>query len=449
MSPLSTAEILDLCRRYTVFDWSAQASVNPIAVDHAEGVYFWDTDGKRYLDFNSQLMNVNIGHGDRRVVAAIQEQAAKLCYTYPGHATEPRAVLGRLLAEVTPGDLERSFFTLGGTEANEMAIRIVRAATGRHKILARYRSFHGGTAGSMALTGEPRRWPTEPGLPGIVHFLDPFCYRCSFGQKVETCRMECVAHLEEVIAYEGPGNVAAVHIETVTGTNGIIPPPRDYLQRVRVICDRHGILLVCDEVMSGFGRCGEWFAVDRWGVVPDLLVCAKGLTSAYLPLGAVVMRKEIGQYFDTHAFPGGLTYGAHTLSCAAAIANIGVYREDGLIENARRMGAVMEQELAGLRARHRSVGDVRSVGLFCALEIVKDRKTREPMAPYNPSAEGMRVMAKFGRYLREHGLFTFVRWNIVHVNPPLCITEEQIRDGVGILDAALDITDAEATSTDG
>lgn len=440
-SKLSSEDIIRLCREYTFFEWSAQSSVKPIPVDRAEGVYFWDTDGKRYLDFNSQLMNVNIGHSNKRVIQAIKDQADKLLYTSPFHATDVRGRLGKLLAEITPGDLKKSFFTLGGAEANENAVKIARYYTGKHKILARYRSFHGGTAAAITLTGDPRRWPAEPGMPGIIHFLDPYCYRCPFGQKIETCQLECAKHLEEVIMYEGAETIAAVLIETVTGTNGILAPPKDYLQQVRTLCDKNKILLICDEVMSGFGRCGEWFAVDNWSVVPDIITCAKGLTSGYVPLGTTIVSEKIGDYFEDHTLYAGLTCNSHALGCATAIATINVYKEDGLIENARKMGKVLGRELEKLKAKHPSIGDVRYIGLFSILEFVKDRKTKEPLVPFNAKASEMGAMSKLGSFLRENGFYTMVRWNSLHLNPPLCITEEQIMEGMAILDRGLAITD--------
>ncbi len=440
---LSTDEIISLCREYTLFEWSVQAAVRPIPVDHADGVYFWDTDGKRYLDFNSQLMNVNIGHNNRKVIQAIKDQADKLVYTSPFHATDVRGLLGQKLAEIS--GLKKSFFTLGGAEANENAVKIARFYTGKHKVLARYRSFHGGTAAAITLTGDPRRWPVEPGMPGIIHFLDPYCYRCPFGQKVETCHLECAKHLEEVIMYEGAQNIASVHIETVTGTNGIIAPPKDYLQQVRAICDRNNILLVLDEVMSGFGRCGQWFAYQNWGIKPDIIACAKGLTSGYVPIGAAIVSEKIGQYFEDHALYAGLTCNSHALACATAIATLSVYEEEGLIENARKMGKVMGRELEKLKAKHPSIGDVRYIGLFTILEFVKNRQTKEPMAPFNAKPSEMGAVGKLNAYLREHGLVTFTRWNMLHLNPPLCINEEQIMEGVAIVDKACDIADEAVT----
>jgi taurine--2-oxoglutarate transaminase len=438
---MSAEEMVALSKKYTFFEWSAQSAANPIPVARAKGVYFWDADGKRYLDFNSQLMCVNIGHGDARVINAIKEQAERLAYANPFLTSEPRARLGQMLAEIAPGDINKFFFTLGGAEANENAIKLARAYTGRHKIIARYRSYHGATHGAVTLTGDPRRWAAEPGLPGIVRVFDPYRYRCTFCKNEDACTMECLNHIEEVITYEGAQNIAAVFIETVTGTNGLIVPPEGYLAGLRALCDKYKILLVCDEVMSGFGRTGEWFAVDHWEVVPDIITMAKGLTSAYTPLGAVGMRDEIAAAFENKVFYGGLTYNSHPLCLAAAVAAINVIKEDNLIENARHMGAVMADLLADLKAEHRSVGDVRSIGLFGMVELVRSRKTREPLAPYNGTSPEMQ---KLGAYFREHGLYTFVRWNNFFTNPPLIVTEGQLREGFEIINEALSITDEAA-----
>jgi taurine--2-oxoglutarate transaminase len=427
-------EMIALTKKHTLYEWSAQSKVDPIAVAGAKGVYFWTPEGKRFLDFNSQLMSVNIGHGDPRVIKAISEQAATLAYANPFMATEPRARLGAKLAEIAPGDIDTFFFTNGGAEANENAIKLVRFVTGRHKLLARYRSYHGATAGSITLTGDPRRWAVEPGMPGVVHVLDPYHGISRGWDSAE----ESLAMLEETIQLEGPHTIAAFILETVTGTNGILIPPDGYLQGVRELCTKYGILMIADEVMSGFGRTGEWFAVNHWKVVPDLLTMAKGLTSSYVPLGAVGMRRHIAQHFQDKVFYGGLTYNSHPLCCAAALATIKVYEEDNLIENARKMGAVMKELLANLEKRHPSVGAVRSIGLFGIVELVRSRKTREPMAPFNGTSE---EMAALGRFFRQEGLYTFVRWNTFFTNPPLCITEKELREGFAILDRGLEITD--------
>lgn len=440
MSKLTAQEIVQMNREYTFFSWSIQGQVNPIPVERANGIYFWDADGKRYIDFSSQLMNTNIGHQHPKVIKAIQEQAAKLCFVHPGNATEARGLLGKKLAEVTPGNLKKTFFTLGGSEANENAIKIARFYTGRHKILARYRSYHGATHGSLALTGDYRRLAVEPVMPGGVHFLDPFCYRCSFGQKKESCKRECISHLVEVIKYEGPDKIAAIVMEGVVGSNGLIIPPDDYWPRVREICDRYDILLISDEVMSGWGRTGKWFAVDNWNVVPDIITTAKGITSGYVPLGAVIVSEPIAKFFDDKYLYAGLTYNGHALACAAGIATIEVYEEDHLIENASNVGKYLGKALEKIKVNHKSVGDVRYIGLFSAIELVTNRETKEIFAPS--------VMGEVGKVLRQNGLFTFIMANnmgsLVFIVPPLCITKEQIDEGLAIVEKALEVTDKQS-----
>ncbi len=427
-------QIVDLCRRHTLFEWSAQAAVDPIPVTRAKGVYFWTPEGKRFIDFNSQLMCVNIGHGDERVIRAIQEQAARLAYANPFMATEVRARLGAKLAEITPGDIDAFFFTNGGAEANENAIRIARMFSGRHKIGARYRSYHGGTAGALTLTGDPRRWAAEPGIPGIFRIPD---FYHGIQQGSDTTE-EVLARTEEILEMEGPKTVAAIIVEPVVGTNGILIPPDGYMQGLRKLCDKHGIMLIADEVMAGFGRTGEWFSVDHWKVVPDLISMAKGLTSAYVQLGAVGMRRHIADHFQNNIFYGGLTYNSHPLACAAALATIAVYEEDCLIENARHMGTVMRSMLEDLQSRHPSVGATRNIGLFGIVELVRDRETREPMAPFNGTSPEMQALSKF---FRQEGLYTFVRWNTFFTNPPLCITEAEMHEAFAIIDKGLEITD--------
>jgi taurine--2-oxoglutarate transaminase len=438
-SSLSAAEMVELSKRYTLFDWAAQSKLNPIPVERAEGVYFYDPDGKRYLDFNSQLMSVNIGHGDKRVAEAVARQVADLAYVNSAAmTTEVRALLGQKLAELFPGDIEKSFFTLGGAEANENAIRIARAVTGRQKILARYRSYHGATSGAITATGDPRRWANEPGIPGVVHVLD-FYHGTTRPQDSAEVALQA---LEETIELEGPATIAAFILEPVTGTNGILVPPDGYLEGVRTLCDRYGILMIADEVMSGFGRTGAWFAVDHWGVVPDLISCAKGLTSSYVPLGAVGIRPDVAAYFDDHVFAGGLTYNSHPVAMAAALATIRVYEEDGLIEHARKMGEVMGRHHEELAAKHPSVGGHRHIGLFGCLEIVRNRESGEPMAPFNSTSP---EMAELNRYLLDHGVFTLLHWNQVMTNPPLPITEAELSEGFEVLDEALVITDRAVT----
>ncbi|MGA7988951.1 MAG: aminotransferase class III-fold pyridoxal phosphate-dependent enzyme [Candidatus Dormiibacterota bacterium] len=436
---MNADEIVHLARRYTLYDWQAQENANPIPVDRAEGVYFYTPDGKRYLDFNSQLMGVNIGHGDKRVIAAIARQAEQLAYISPFMATEARAVLGQKMAQILPGDIEKVFFTLGGAEANENAIRMARAVTGRQKILARYRSYHGSTSGSISLTGDPRRWPNEPGIPGVIHVLDPYH---GPDRPVDTAEVS-LRYLEETIQLEGPATIAAFILEPVTGTNGILIPPDGYLKGVRDLCDRYGIVMIADEIMSGFGRTGEWFAVNHWGVVPDIITMAKGLTSSYVPLGAVGMRPHIAEYFEKHVYFGGLTYNSHPLACAAAIATLDVYVEDGLIEHSSQMGELMGAHHQALLRNHPSVGAVRNIGLFGVLELVRDRTTMEPMAPFNGNSDEMRAL---DRYLLDHGVYTMVRWWDVMTNPPLCITEEELNEGFAVIDEALAIADRSVKS---
>ncbi len=434
-------EIINLNREYVFFPWAVQSQVNPIPAVRSEGVYFWDADGKRYLDFSSQLMNVNAGHGNQKIIKAIQGQVARMAYIYPGIANEPKGRLGQLLAEITPGDLSKTLFTLGGAEANENAIKFARLYTGRHKIISRYRSYHGATAGAMALSGDPRRLPVEPLIPGVVHVMDPYCYRCPFGWTPETCHRECITHVEQVIKFEGPENVAAIILEGVTGTSGLIIPPDDYWPRMREMCNKYDILLVDDEVMSGFGRTGEWFAVNHWDVVPDVMTMAKGITAGYVPLGALTVSKAIADHFESRPFPMGLTYSGHPVSTAAAVATIEVYKEEKLVENAKAMGVMLKEGLEELKARHPSVGDVRSIGLFAVIELVKDRETKEPLAPWNAKPWEMGLMARVPGALRERGMYTFVKWNWIFAVPPLNINETELHHGLRILDEVLDITD--------
>lgn len=423
---LTAGEITELNKNFTFFSWSVQSQVKPIAVAKAEGVYFWDADGKRYLDLASQLVNTNIGHQNPKVVKAIQEQAARLTFVAPGMASEPRGLLGRKLAEIAPGDLCKTFFTLGGAEANENAIKIARFYTGRHKILARYRSYHGATYGAIAATGDYRRLPAEPAIPGVVHFLDPYCYRCPFGWTPERCHRECISHVEEVILYEGPEHIAAIILEGVTGTNGLIIPPDEYWPRLRQICDKFGIVLISDEVMSGWGRTGEWFAVNNWGVVPDIITTAKGLTSGYVPLGAVIVSERIARFFDDKYLYAGLTYNGHALACAAALATIEAYEEGKVFENARKVGSYLGQRLEEVKSKHPCVGDVRYIGLFAALEFVKDRQTKEPSD-----------LARLKEFLLSHGIYVFNFKNILFVVPPLIITESQLEEGLQLLDEGI------------
>src|SRR5881398_700686 len=401
MAVTDTSRVKSDDAKYVLHSWSVRSAIDPIPVAGGEGRYFWDHDGNRYLDFASQLVNVNLGHQHPKVVAAIKEQAEKLTTIGPRMAHETRSELGRRLAEVTPGDLTMSFFTNGGAEANENAIKLARWYTGRQKIIARYRSYHGATAGAITLTGDPRRWPAEPGIPGVVRMLDPYTYRCPAGHPDPCPVCTGAPHLEEILQYEGAQNVAAVILETVVGTNGIIVPPDGYLQSIRETCDKHGILLICDEVMAGFGRTGKWFGVDNWNVVPDILTLAKGINSGYVPLGAMVVREHIAEWVRDKYFAGGLTYSGHPLACAAGVASIEAFREEGIVENAAEMGEVLGDGLAALADKHESIGEVRGLGLFYGVELVKDRETREPLVPFNASGEAFAPMAKIGKAALE------------------------------------------------
>ena len=431
-------------KQYVLHSWSVQDAISPIPVAGAEGRYFWDYDGKRYLDFASQLVNVSIGHQHPKVVAAIKEQAEKLCTIGPPMATEPRSTLARMLAEVTPGDLTMSFFTNGGAEANENAIRLARWYTGRQKVVARYRSYHGATAGAITLTGDPRRWPAEPGIPGVVRMLDPYTYRCPAGHPDPCPVCTGAPHLEEILQYEGPETVAAVILETITGTNGVIVPPDGYLQAIREVCDRHGILLICDEVMAGFGRTGKWFGVDNWDVVPDILTVAKGINSGYVPLGAMIVRAPIAEWVRDKYFAGGLTYSGHPLACASAVASIEAFREEAIVENAAEMGGVFGEQLRGLQDRHPSIGEIRGLGCFWAVELVKSRSTREPLVPFNATGQAFAPVARLAKAALDRGLYLMTHWNVIMVCPPLTITRDEIEEGIATLDEALSIADEHA-----
>jgi taurine--2-oxoglutarate transaminase len=440
-NPQLGRQIVEDAKRHVLYSWSVQDAINPIAVAGAEGRYFWDYDGKRYLDFASQLVNVSIGHQHPKVIAAIKEQADRLCTIGPPMANESRSELGRLLAEVTPGNLAMSFFTNGGAEANENAIKLARWHTGRHKVIARYRSYHGATGGAITLTGDPRRWPAEPGLPGIVRMLDPYTYRCPAGHPDPCPVCSGGPHLEEILQYEGPHTVAAVILETVVGTNGVIVPPDGYLRSIREVCDRYGIVLIFDEVMAGFGRTGRWFACENWDVVPDILTVAKGINSGYVPLGAMVVSEEIAAWVRDKYFAGGLTYSGHPLACAAAVASIEAFREEGIVEQAAASGEIFRQELAALAERHPSIGDVRGLGCFWGLELVKNRETREPLVPFNASGAAAEPVARLGKAALERGLYLMTHWNVVMVCPPLTITREELDEGLAILDEVLSIAD--------
>lgn len=434
---MNTQEMIDLCKRHTMYAWSAGDSVSPLPIARAEGVYLYTPEGKRILDFNSQLMSVLIGHSHPRVIAAMKRQLDELIYAYPGTAVEVRARLGRLLAEVVPGNINCFFFTLGGAEANENAIRAARLFTGRHKILSRYRSYHGATNLTLQLTGDPRRWPSEPGSPGVIRVMDPEPYRFSFGKTDEEKTAANLTYLEEIIDYEGPKNIAAMIIETVTGTNGVLAPPQGYLQGLRALLSRHGILLICDEVMAGMGRTGKMMAYEHGDIVPDIVTMAKGLTSSYFPLGAMGVSDEIADHFRKNVFWGGLTYNSHPLGLATAEAVIQVMLDENMVANAARLERVMREEMARLKAKHPSMRAGRAIGLFGMIDLQKNSRG-EPLAPYNGSHP---AMAKLGAFFRDEGLFTFVRWACFTCVPPLCINEKELRAGFAIIDRGLHITD--------
>ncbi len=429
--------MIDLCTRHSLFSWSATGKVAPLPIARAEGVYLYSPEGKRWLDFNSQLMSVNIGHGHPKVIEAIKKQADTLCFAAPSMATEVRARLSKRLAEVVPGDINTFFFTLGGAEANENAIKAARLFTGKNKILARYRSYHGATHGAMSLTGDPRRWPNEPGMVGVVRVMDPHPYDYSFGTTDEEITKNNLTYLEEVIQYEGPQTIAAMFIETVTGTNGILPPPKGYLAGLKKLLGKYGILLVCDEIMCGWGRTGKLFAFEHGGIVPDIVTMAKGLTSSYMPLGAMGLSDRIANHFRENVFWGGLTYNAHPMSLACALAVIDVMEEEKLVEHSAKMGEVMRGHMERMKDRHKCVWESRNIGLFGVIELRKNSKN-ERLVPYNGSHP---VMAKLGTFFRDNGLYAFLRWNGVMCNPPLTITEAELAEAFDIVDKGLAIVD--------
>lgn len=432
---LSNKDIAKQSCSTSLFAWSCQNNLNPIVIDRAQGVHFWDNNNNKYLDFNSQTMCVNVGHGDRRVIEAIKQQLERVAYVNAGATTEVRAQLGTLLQEVTPGDLSKAYFTTSGTEANEHAIRMARSVTGREKIIARYRSYHGSTAGSISLTGDPRRWNAGPGMPGVIHAMDPFPAQCRWCSKTKLCTLDCLNHIEDIIRFEGPNNIAAVIIEPVVGTNGILIPPDGYLEGLRELTERNNILLIADEVMSGFGRTGRWFAVDHWKVVPDIMTIAKGLTSAYVPLGAVMVNDKVAHFFDDNTLYSGSTYNSHPLACAAAVACINIYKEDRLIENAALLGIILKNTLDKIKLNHSCVGQVRSIGLFGVMELVKSNG--QPLVPFNADIAAQAPVRKLKEYLLDHGLFVFTCWNNLFVIPPLCISSEELLNGMDIIDEGL------------
>jgi taurine--2-oxoglutarate transaminase len=437
------SSIVSDCLDYTLFSWSKQGGLNPINAQRAEGVYIYDRDGKRYIDFSSQLMNVNIGHGHAKVKAAVAKQMDELSYVYPGMATEARAKLGKKLAQLAPGRLTKTFFTLGGAEAVENSIKLARAATGRSKIVSLYRSYHGATYGAMSAGGDPRRFGMDSQqVPNHVHVENPYFYRCPWNSStLEECGENGAAALERVVKFENPNNVAAVLMEGENGSSGCIKYPPNYWRLVRAICDKFGILLIDDEVMSGFGRTGKMFAVEHHGVEPDMMCIAKGLTSGYLPLGGLIVSEELAARFDDQPLPLGLTYSAHPVCCAAALATIEVYEEEGLVEHAAEMGTYLESRIEELKQKHPSIGDFRNTGLLGCIELVKNRQTKEPVTPWNANSEEMEATTRMAAKIRELGMFTFVRWNWIFVAPPLNITKQEMDEGLEIVSQAIAIAD--------
>ncbi|MEU6732549.1 aspartate aminotransferase family protein [Streptomyces physcomitrii] len=443
VNPQEGAAVKAADRAHVFHSWSAQDVIDPLAVAGAEGSYFWDFEGNRYLDFTSGLVFTNIGYQHPKVVAAIQEQAAQLVTFAPAFAVAPRSEAARLVAERTPGDLDKIFFTNGGAEAVENAVRLARVHTGRPKVLSAYRSYHGSTSAAIHLTGDPRRWANDTGAAGVVHFWGPFLYRSPFYAESEEQECErALKHLDDTIRYEGPATIAAIILETIPGGSGIMPPPPGYLAGVRELCDKYGIVFILDEVMAGFGRTGTWFAADLYDARPDLMTFAKGVNSGYVPLGGVAISAEIAETFAQRPFPGGLTYSGHPLACAAAVATINVMAEEKIVENAAHLGEqVLGPGLRALAEDHPSVGDVRGTGVFWCVELVRDRETREPLVPYNATGEANAPMAAFGAAAKKHGLWPFLNMNRTHVVPPCTLTESEAQEGLAALDKALTVAD--------
>ncbi len=427
--------------KHVIYSWKVQGKSEHIIMDHADGVFMWDTNGKRYYDYCSGLLGTNLGHGNKHVLDAMKKQLDKLCYVSTSFGTEAKARLAQSIADVTPGDLDYVFFVNGGAEANENAIKAARWFTGRNKIYSAWRSYHGATAGAIAITGEPRRWPTEPGVPGCTKFFSPYCYHCPFGYASEDkCGLQCLKTLEHQVMLDGPETIAAIIMEPITGTNGIIIPPVDYVKGVRELCDKYGILLVADEVMSAWGRTGKWFAMEHYGVVPDIITTAKGLTSCYAPLGAMIWNKRVFEFYTKKAFVGGLTFSGHALSCAAGVAAIEAYKQENLIERAAEMGKYMTKKLEKLKDDHPSIGDVRNKGLFACIELTSDRANRAPLAGFNDTIKN--VTNELAKRMLDNGVYVFAKWDFIFIAPPLIITKEQIDEATEVIGKALEYTDA-------
>jgi len=443
MTPLDYQTIIEYEKKYVLHTWTAQKSFKPFVITRAEGCYFWDEHGKKYLDLAAQLINVNAGHQHPKIVQAVKDQAERLCYALPSVANEQRALLAKMLAEIAPGDLNKSFLVTGGGVANENALKIARVVTGRQKVISRFRSYHGGTYAASSVTGDPRRQPVEPGVPGSVRVWDPFCYRCFFKMTYPACDLYCAEAIREVIEVEGPETVAAIIVEPITGSNCRIVPPDGYMQRLRQICDDYGMLLIFDEVMTGFGRTGEWFAANHWDVTPDLMTLSKGINSGVLPLGAVMLRDRVAEHFDEQILYAGLTQFGNPVACAAGVAAIQVYQEEGLIENSKRLGFHLLERLEEIKARHPSVGDARGKGLFAAIELVKDKATREPLVPWTIEAYEKKhpLTGQLVSQLKAEGVYTYMRWNVLMICPPLCITQDELDWALDKIDRALALVD--------
>ncbi len=445
-TPLDMETILKLEQDHVFYPWVSQGGFKPFVCDRAKGNYFFGLDGRKYLDFSSQFAFCNLGHSDDRLVKAICDQAARLSAVNSQFGTEPKARLGKLISEITPGDISKAFFSTGGTEANEGAIKISRTVTGKFKIFARYRAYHGSTYGSMSISKDFRNWRYEPALPGFVHVLEPYCYRCPFGATYPNCNVQCAQHVEDVIVREGGAkHVAALIAEPIFGPAGIIVPPDGYWQRLREICDKYEMVLIADEVMTGFGRTGKWFAVEHWGVVPDMMTMAKGITSGYVPLGGTCMRDWIADIFAKESYLHGHTYSNHALAMACAVATIEAYKEDDLVNNSAQMGDYLMEKMLEMKDKHRSVGDVRGKGLFCGMELVKNRNTKEPvhealMEPPRPATAKLKIVSQ----AFEEGVYIMAgAASVLMLVPPLTITRDEIDHAMSVVDKALAISDAE------
>ena len=439
--PSEGTEAIQNCFDYTLFSWSKQKGIDPIAVKYGKGVYLYDYDDKRYIDFSSGLMNVNIGHGDQRITDAVVKQMQQISYVTPACVTKARGELGKKLAAICPGNLNKAFFTICGATSVENGIKLARLYTGRHKILTRYQSYHGSSNGAMTASGDPRKLPVDAQQsPNFVHFDLPYLYRWEYGE--ENLLKESVASLQRIIAYEGPGNIAAILLEGESGSSGCLQYPNGYLKAVREICNQHGILLIMDEVMSGFGRTGKWFGFENHGIVPDMIAMAKGLTSGYLPFGCLMVSDNIAAKYDEAILPLGLTYSAHPVACAAALQTLKIYEDDKLINNAAVMGSYIQEQVELLKEQHPSIGDFRNTGLLGCIELVKNKITKEPMAPFNAKPDEMAIMNKVAAKIKQLGMYTFVRWSYIFIAPPLCVTKEEVDEGLAIIGKALTIANS-------